>query len=725
MRKEAINTFQEGLNYDLNPITTPNNVLTDCVNGTFITFNGDELALQNDAGNTKILIPGTTDDYVKLSPGFYPLGIKEYGGVLYIVSGSKVPIDDSITDWDINTVYEIGQIVRFNNKFYINGIENNTNHIIESDLLIGEIDGEVLLMEDGSQSLAENGWTEVILDSGNYLNLVEFGSYPSPEFSGATSNSGIVYSAQRLYDPIIINNQEFKSGRYVRFSTSTGFNSTYFSYKALNGTYIKRLYKVKLWHQLNNGMLDITNDVIEKYHKFRLNKSSTSDYWFNESTFTYFCPNQYKGKLAMSVELEPITTFKLASVPELTYTGTDYNLSVKVNVNYGTSSIVTIPSVTTRVYVGSVLQGTDITTTVDAVTKIANVVISLPQSTYNNKVIRYEIIPNISIDGVLNTVAEYNEFPYEFTSQYVIKGERLLTSSEADIVFELAEGICDSSGNGMHTYQVAILKNSLGQFIDTTYAISSAGPYAFMLSGYSNSAYTKVGTYTITTSGDEMGRPKVDVDGLDVSQSVAQLFQTSTIVYSYKEECKQVIATINFSEDMNPTYDFTVSQNGQTLPVTTVTTKQYTCSVSQGVSFTINVSKNGFLPITISKSITTASTINLALLADIYLQTIPGTDVGIWDQYAYWRFYTPDITRIDVSTNSGARITMLPDDLQTMYSGSNLIRKDYSGVVLTVMSGTTYNGEGNYDNLAENPSLFKVYNGHYFWKNYSLDWNIR
>ena len=64
---------------------------------------------------------------------------------------------------------------------------------------------------------------------------------------------------------------------------------------------------------------------------------------------------------------------------------------------------------------------------------------------------------------------------------------------------------------------------------------------------------------------------------------------------------------------------------------------------------------------------------------------------------------------------------MLPDDLQTMYSGSDLIRKDYSGVVLTVMSGTTYIGEGNYDNLEENPSLFKVYNGHYFWKNYSLD----
>jgi hypothetical protein len=61
MRKEAINTFSEGLNFDLNPLTTPNNVLTDCVNGTFITFNGDEMSLQNDAGNTKIsLYPNAT-----------------------------------------------------------------------------------------------------------------------------------------------------------------------------------------------------------------------------------------------------------------------------------------------------------------------------------------------------------------------------------------------------------------------------------------------------------------------------------------------------------------------------------------------------------------------------------------------------------------------------------------------------------------------------------------
>ncbi|MGV8961772.1 MAG: hypothetical protein ACOH2V_00055 [Candidatus Saccharimonadaceae bacterium] len=89
MKQESVNSFNGGLNYDLNPITTPNDVLTDCVNGTFITFNGDELALQNDAGNTTIDYLNTK---VQLSPGFYPLAIKEYGGILYIISGKEPTI---------------------------------------------------------------------------------------------------------------------------------------------------------------------------------------------------------------------------------------------------------------------------------------------------------------------------------------------------------------------------------------------------------------------------------------------------------------------------------------------------------------------------------------------------------------------------------------------------------------------------------------------------------
>ena len=45
-------------------MNTPNTVLTDNLNGTFITYNGNELSLQNDMGNV-----WTT----RLSEGFYPI----------------------------------------------------------------------------------------------------------------------------------------------------------------------------------------------------------------------------------------------------------------------------------------------------------------------------------------------------------------------------------------------------------------------------------------------------------------------------------------------------------------------------------------------------------------------------------------------------------------------------------------------------------------------------
>ena len=68
-RQEALNTFTEGLVMDLNPLTTPNNVLTDCLNGTLITYNDNEFILQNDQGNYKL-------ENCKLKPNFIPVGIK-------------------------------------------------------------------------------------------------------------------------------------------------------------------------------------------------------------------------------------------------------------------------------------------------------------------------------------------------------------------------------------------------------------------------------------------------------------------------------------------------------------------------------------------------------------------------------------------------------------------------------------------------------------------------
>ena len=85
MADSAANVFTDGLNTDQHPLTAQGNTLTDALNATFVTYNGNELILQNDMGNT--LIQDTqTGNVMGLSEGFVPVGMKEYGGVLYIAS---------------------------------------------------------------------------------------------------------------------------------------------------------------------------------------------------------------------------------------------------------------------------------------------------------------------------------------------------------------------------------------------------------------------------------------------------------------------------------------------------------------------------------------------------------------------------------------------------------------------------------------------------------------
>lgn len=86
-RQETSNTFADGLNMDLNPINTPATVLTDNINGTLITYNGNELILQNDQGNYKL-------ENCKLRANYIPVGVKEYADTLYIVSYN--PLDKHI-----------------------------------------------------------------------------------------------------------------------------------------------------------------------------------------------------------------------------------------------------------------------------------------------------------------------------------------------------------------------------------------------------------------------------------------------------------------------------------------------------------------------------------------------------------------------------------------------------------------------------------------------------
>lgn len=78
-KSRTTNTFEQGMIMDFNPSVTPNNVLTNCLNGTLLTFNGNENVLQQDQGNGRV-------ETAYLPEGYIPVGTAELGGIIYIVS---------------------------------------------------------------------------------------------------------------------------------------------------------------------------------------------------------------------------------------------------------------------------------------------------------------------------------------------------------------------------------------------------------------------------------------------------------------------------------------------------------------------------------------------------------------------------------------------------------------------------------------------------------------
>lgn len=78
-QQSVVNQFSGGLEMDMATAKTSDNVLIDALNATYITMNGNEKALQNDMGNGRV-------ERAFLPPGYVPVGMKEYGGIIYIAS---------------------------------------------------------------------------------------------------------------------------------------------------------------------------------------------------------------------------------------------------------------------------------------------------------------------------------------------------------------------------------------------------------------------------------------------------------------------------------------------------------------------------------------------------------------------------------------------------------------------------------------------------------------
>lgn len=521
MKQQSVNSFSEGLNFDLNPLTTPNNVLTDCVNGTFITFNGDELSLQNDSGNTKISVPliGATEydiektDYeigdevytiqngldlyytnltgsnldglnatdweescVKLSPGFYPIGIKEYGGVLYIVSAKK-PDDAEL--WVAGT-YSQDEYVKDSLGFYYRSLQDDNSEILP---------------------VVTNDYWEVIGDIYAYNNregLIEFGSYPSPQFADNTDTYTEITGelSSLLYKQITISEEIFKSGRSIIFETMSGgngisnsFDTDHISY--YNGdTYVPVFYKVKLWHKLSNGFYDLTDDIWLLYKGF-LNPTlrSSSTFWFNDQTFTYFCPYQYKGLLAYSIEVENLDYFELDGEPNLAYSYTSdgdldgYLFTIPVKA-YSSVEELKVRTVHFEVELNGVsIYSDDINTELDLTTGIYRAIASVPVDLEEmGGQLSYTVSP--IIESYIDTVYEdiTNDLPSNYLNQYIFTGTRLIVIGYGEITFvedtNTVNYTCDYENKWAYITRF-ILRNTDGDLVDSNGQLSTI-PYVLL-----------------------------------------------------------------------------------------------------------------------------------------------------------------------------------------------------------------------------------------------------
>lgn len=650
MKKESVNTFNEGLNYDLNPITTPNNVLTDCVNGTFITFNGDELALQTDAGNTKIMVPGTEADplYVKLSDGFYPLGIKEYGGILYIVSGKE----------PTKTVRVFSNLQEYNSGDIVTIEQVGINYYFES---LHDNNGGALPYETTTNWLFIGTKNDYI----NKYGYVEFGSYPSPVVVNADrfntsvnfevindENTGSNAFKSQLYSPKIINNSTFQAGVYVRFSDIDGStlvtdNISYnaYTHNSITGEPVKdltntkrKIYKVKLYHQLTNGFIDLTENVWEKYAKYvyttygeELNTPLvTTRFWFNEDLFKYYCPHNFKGKLIVSVELEDLSAFTLYSA--ITTQDTDFETAFTLNYSNNTDWEIDNVIVYTRLD--------------DSVDETSN---TYPLSSFTvtslsadaGKTLNYRIVPEFKFDG--NIITE-DYFPQEFIDRHTIIGSESL-NAEVNI-YKLYrhsnDNTCSITEPGYRIQNKLMLTDNNDQPLDETLTITVTPWYFYLaesISGLGTVPTDILGTYDI----DENGYgTNVIFEANPAVTDLEEYFTNLIEGYQLKvadSTCTYVPLTVvlrkGYSYFTNP---IVVYQNGNVVEADLISevTDRFVYQILPGVAYTVKPNSSmGFVmdnSYFYTSTIASATTINYAVIIDLTAQQFLYTDPQYGDK---------------------------------------------------------------------------------------------
>lgn len=468
MKKETTNVFNAGMIKDLNNLVVPNDILIDNVNGAFLTYNGDELSLQTDAGNTKIKVAGSEDEYIKLTDGFYPLGMKEKGGVLYIVSGKE--------GYDPNTGFK------------------------DSD-----------------------------------YDEIEIGSYPSPQFNRITSFNGQLLKElnnNTLYESYIINTDVFKTSRFIRFIQFPETEEFKYDIQNIKLDDQNGLYVIKLYLMLENGEIDITNDINDFFKKYKQNNpSDTARHWLLSRNFVYYCPYNYKGHLAVRVELdEPI--FEIESYVE-TYNNDEK--VVKLTLNKQNSDSLKITEVNAKFYSGNTLINN--VTAANDPNDPTKITYTIPVGSSEST--SYEIYPNLSYKGA---TIEFADFPDEFKNKFALTGTAQNQDTQLSMWLDLADGQCDS---GRFYYNTLIVMGESGHVTPEGNPTEKA--YGFIKKGTTNTNINVIGEYTILSN----GRASINASQGTTNVRVLKDLVNTTMVYDSSRDCSTINVTVELSAPLD------------------------------------------------------------------------------------------------------------------------------------------------------------------------------
>ena len=293
--KSTTNVFLEGLVSDMHPLTTSQKCMTDALNATLLTFNGNEQMLQNDMGNT-LIQDSATGNIMGLNPGFIPLGLKEHGGVMYIASINNKgegelgtipsPIirdiyKDAITlniDSPIPvSISDDGNALQISNKIYPSDkILINLRMKGEMKHFIGESNWLSNPMSDTINGNPDFDPADLVLKriTGCLKGLPSITGTSTPVMCKDIPTTEVY----NIYSPVISYSSDVLPADVILRLGFPDTTSFYLSATGTNTLYNTGIYKLNMFVKNQNGTIKVTNPSLYELQTF--GAGDKSNHWF-------------------------------------------------------------------------------------------------------------------------------------------------------------------------------------------------------------------------------------------------------------------------------------------------------------------------------------------------------------------------------------------------------------------------------------------------------------